>query len=258
MGWVIQGEYELINIYQPVSGGGGGLTIGTTTITSGTSTRLLFDAAGVVSETDGATWDATNKALTVGGATVTTSNPVLNLTQTWNAGAVAFTGIKLNVTNTASAAASLLMDLQVGSTSVFTVNKSGCLELGRWAATTFNGAVIGKGDWNLDVAIGYDFYFENQVGFYVDTGNFLGWSTSSPGGSSRSVDTRITRVGAGIIGVRAGSNTNGAALSMVEQTAPSAPSANGVYLYAQDNGAGKTQLMALFASGAAQQVAIEP
>jgi len=46
---------------------------------------------------------------------------------------------------------------------------------------------------------------------------------------------------------------------MVLCTATStAPTANGVYLYAQDNGAGKTQLMALFSSGAAQQLAIHP
>ena len=43
-----------------------------------------------------------------------------------------------------------------------------------------------------------------------------------------------------------------------EISAPSAPGANGFRLYAQDNGGGKTQLMVLFASGAAQQVAIQP
>ena len=43
-----------------------------------------------------------------------------------------------------------------------------------------------------------------------------------------------------------------------EITAPSAPGANSVRIYAQDNGAGKTQLMALFSSGAAQQIAIQP
>jgi len=41
-------------------------------------------------------------------------------------------------------------------------------------------------------------------------------------------------------------------------TAPSAPAANGIILFGKDNGSGKTQLMALFSSGAAQQVAIEP
>lgn len=45
---------------------------------------------------------------------------------------------------------------------------------------------------------------------------------------------------------------------MAEMTAPAAPAANNVILYAVDNGSGKTQLMALFSSGAAQQVAIQP
>lgn len=59
------------------------------------------------------------------GQTVTTSNPVLSLAQTWNAGAVTFTGLLFNATNTASASQSLLLDLQVGGTSQFKVNKSG-------------------------------------------------------------------------------------------------------------------------------------
>lgn len=48
------------------------------------------------------------------------------------------------------------------------------------------------------------------------------------------------------------------AMTMKEMSAPSAPAANSVVIYAVDNGAGKTQLMARFASGAAQQIAIEP
>ena len=50
----------------------------------------------------------------------------------------------------------------------------------------------------------------------------------------------------------------GGAIQMPEQTAPAAPAANNVRIYAVDNGSGKTQLMALFATGAAQQLAIEP
>ena len=45
---------------------------------------------------------------------------------------------------------------------------------------------------------------------------------------------------------------------MPEVSAPAAPSANRVKIYAEDNGAGKTRLMAIFPSGAAQQIAIEP
>ena len=43
-----------------------------------------------------------------------------------------------------------------------------------------------------------------------------------------------------------------------EMTAPAAPAANGYRIFAEDNGAGKTRLMVLFATGAAQQIAIEP
>lgn len=50
---------------------------------------------------------------------------IYDMADTWNAGATTFTAIKMNVTDTASAAASLLMDLQVGGSSKFSVNKSG-------------------------------------------------------------------------------------------------------------------------------------
>ena len=53
--------------------------------------------------------------------------PISNLTTTWNNVATTFTGIKLNVTDTASAAASNLLDLQVGGASRFRVTKAGAL-----------------------------------------------------------------------------------------------------------------------------------
>jgi hypothetical protein len=49
----------------------------------------------------------------------------------------------------------------------------------------------------------------------------------------------------------------GNAIQLTEQTAPAAPAANKVRIYAVDSG-GKTALMALFPSGAAQQLSIEP
>ena len=45
---------------------------------------------------------------------------------------------------------------------------------------------------------------------------------------------------------------------LTEMTAPSAPATNSVRIYAEDNGAGKTRLMALFATGSAVQIAVEP
>jgi hypothetical protein len=63
--------------------------------------------------------------LTANNGTVTASAPVLDLAQTWSASGTTFTGLRLNVTNTASAAASLLADLQVGGATQFWVNRDG-------------------------------------------------------------------------------------------------------------------------------------
>lgn len=59
--------------------------------------------------------------------TITADNPAVSATQTWNAAGVTFTGYKLNITDTASNAGSLLMDLQVGSSSKFKVAKDGSI-----------------------------------------------------------------------------------------------------------------------------------
>ena len=48
-----------------------------------------------------------------------------DLTDTWNAAGTVFNAIKMNVTNTASAAGSKIVSLQVGATDRFTVDKDG-------------------------------------------------------------------------------------------------------------------------------------
>jgi hypothetical protein len=72
---------------------------------------------------------ANAQPITIAGPTVTVSTPVLNLSQTWNASGVAFTAIKLNITNTASNTGSLLLDLQVDGTSKASIGKTGALVL---------------------------------------------------------------------------------------------------------------------------------
>lgn len=62
--------------------------------------------------------------------TITANNPFLNGTTTWNNGAVTFIGTFFNITDTASAAASLLMQYQIGSVDRLTLRKDGLLSLG--------------------------------------------------------------------------------------------------------------------------------
>lgn len=108
------------------------------------------------------------------GDTVATSLPVLDLAQTWNSSGTTFTGVRFNAagsSSTNSAAASLLMDLQVGGTSKFSVTKTGILAL--------SSAIEGQG------------YVSANNGFYI---NSNGTSVGIWFGTS--ADTILTRKGA--------------------------------------------------------------
>jgi hypothetical protein len=54
---------------------------------------------------------------------------IYDMIDTWNSAGITFTSIKMNVTDTASNANSLLMDLQIGGASRFRVNKEGALSI---------------------------------------------------------------------------------------------------------------------------------
>jgi hypothetical protein len=76
---------------------------------------------------------------------------IFDLVDTWNAGATTFTAIKMNVTDTASAAGSLLMDLQVGGVSQFRVSKGG-----RLTAQTLTIGLGGQTAVATNTALGFD------------------------------------------------------------------------------------------------------
>ena len=64
-----------------------------------------------------------------------TTQYIYNMVDTWNDGATTFTSIKMDVTDTASNASSLLMDLQVGTVSKFKVSKGGIVTADRFLGT---------------------------------------------------------------------------------------------------------------------------
>jgi hypothetical protein len=98
-------------------------------------TLTVPDASGTIARTEdfaappaiGSTTAAagTFTTLTANNGTLTASAPVLDLAQTWNAGGTTFTGFKVTATDTTSAAASVIADFSLGSTSVFAVAKGG-------------------------------------------------------------------------------------------------------------------------------------
>lgn len=72
----------------------------------------------------------TTTAGTPTGLTYVFTSPLIDLTQTWNNTNVAFTGLRFNVTDTASNALALLLDLQVSGVTKFRVDKSGNVGIG--------------------------------------------------------------------------------------------------------------------------------
>ena len=96
----------------------------TTGLYRSAANEIAFATAGVQRLTIGATGTSTF----IGG-TVTANTPPLSISQTWNNVATTFNGVLLNVTDTASATASTLLDLQVGGVSKFAVTKGGTLNV---------------------------------------------------------------------------------------------------------------------------------
>ena len=113
-----------------------------------------------------------SSALTLTGATQTVSNPVINATQTWNNAGTTFTGIKLNVTNTASASGSLVMDLQVGGASQFSVTKAG--------SASFAGAIVATANSGTTFA-NADIKFGASGAFLASASNLLSFGSSAGG-----------------------------------------------------------------------------
>lgn len=68
---------------------------------------------------------------------------------------------------------------------------------------------------------------------------------------------RVTNAG-DIIGNQMILTASGSLIQLGERSDPAAPSANSGYLYARDNGSGKTQLVVRFPTGAVQVIATEP
>lgn len=98
----------------------------------------------------------------------------LSLAPTWNNSGATYTGLKFNVTDTASASGSLLMDLQKGGVSQFKVDKTG--KLGTTNAADFGGYVSGNNGLYVNsnlTSIGLWFGLSADLALYRDAANTL-------------------------------------------------------------------------------------
>lgn len=98
------------------------------------------------------------------GGTIVASTPFIDGTQTWNDVNTTFTGFKMNITDSASHASSLLVDLKVDGSSTFWITKGGTVNCTYRLATTtvllagnivLTGTTKG-GDWSVCAGAGND------------------------------------------------------------------------------------------------------
>jgi hypothetical protein len=231
----------------------------------------------------------------VSGGTATANTPVLDLSQTWNNAGAWIVGLRLDITDTASASDSEFMRLSVGGSEKFFVRKNG-LMLANYGlfGTTYSGTTInyyttglrqssgGELSWSSDAyhygtvdvslfrdaagtlaqRVGTTAQTLRVYGTYTNDSNYVRASLAS---SSTAVTLAAETAGTGADNVPVNltpAGTEGVVIGnfaqFTEMTAPAAGAANTARLFCEDNGGGKTRLMVQFASGAAVQIAIEP
>jgi hypothetical protein len=174
------GATEEISVGTGLSLSGGTLTnTVTATAPGGSDTQIQFNNAGAFGGASGLTTNGTE--LTIASGTKTASAPVLDMSQTWNNGAVTFTGLKFNAatgSSANSAAGSLLMDLQLEGTSRFSVRKDGY--------TVINAALI-----NVGSKVGLGIGAGSAAFLQVVSDQGLVWSSTTS--VSNGVDLLLTR-----------------------------------------------------------------
>lgn len=109
--------------------------------------------------------------LSANNGTLTSSSPAFTLAQTWNSAGVTFTALQANITDTASASGSLLMDLQVGGVSRLSLTKNGLLTLYSGGAISVNSG----GNFLRGLSIGAD----GLKGSSPATPAFLFWPSNN-------------------------------------------------------------------------------
>lgn len=179
------GSLTLTSALALSSGGTGGTTAGTarTNLGLGTADTPTFSN------------------LTLNTGTITVPQP-LSFSQTWNAAAMTFSAFQMNVTDTASNAASLLMDLRVGGNSKFSVRKDGYFSafqgsttfLAQHSASWFGIYSSQSSLWG---------WISNGSGIRLEPTASLGWANALPFGVQ---DLTLLRDSANTLAQRNGTN----------------------------------------------------
>lgn len=145
------------------------------------------------------------------------TSSMFNLAGTWNTSGVV-TGFKLNITDTASDAASILADFQINGVSVNKIDKTGKITIA--GGSVFRSLAVGSGSTNFDI-------LNAHVGLAAVFGGANGTSALGIGGTSNTrygafvpldsvfgfydfgntaPDVTLSRVSANILGINSGTS----------------------------------------------------
>ena len=183
-------------IYGDINLDDGGTFSTTVQAVTPTANRTISfpDATGTVALVSGA-----NGTIQYNDAGTLKGNSDFTVDPDWNDAAVTFTGLKLNVTDTASASGSKLLDLQVGGANKFYMSTAG---IGYLPTTGGDASAFIFGGTNITSAYAYT----GQYGFRLRSTNALTWSS---GTNLTVLDIGLARSGAGVLKVTDGSTGTG-------------------------------------------------
>jgi len=199
------------------------------TSTGTTSTNIALQLTASGGATANTALNVTAGQIIANTGTITTSQPAIDLSQTWNNAAITFTGLKFNVTSTASNSGSLIADFQIGGTSTIRFQRGGSISI----------TDLGFGD--------YSFRSTGATPFRADTagiamtGNKLNLSNSyvinwsSTANWFDTADLGLARAAAGVL--RTTDSTTGIGALLV---APSTASVTGSFTVLPNNAATAT------------------
>jgi hypothetical protein len=201
---------------------------------------------------------------TISGYSLTGANTqsLFDMSGTWNTSGTP-TAIKLNIVDTASNASSRFVDLQRAGVSQFLVDKNGNITtLGLVAGAHLRALGAGYIEWTsrgrmYSPADGI-VRLADQAGTGFSRLQFGGTTNAFPSLKRNNAELHARLADdSGFANFFAANLVLSGHIQMQEISAPAAPAANNGLIYLDDS-AGKTRMVALFPSGAVQQIAIEP
>lgn len=193
----------------------------------GTTGKIIQNSVVTISDTGATTGITTlgvSSTITSTLGTVVASTPAFSSTATWNNAAVTFVHHFANITDTASAAGSLLTQLQVGGNNIFTVGKAGTMTLG-YSANTSNTSLTITSDAKSFISLVADTSNTNEddtayVMYTQDGGEVVAWAGLTGNANQLPDGTAYTGIQANafVIGHSTGSNNGVAAIVRIGTT----------------------------------------